>query len=157
VLSSTALTFGILNSLIGIGMIAGTQSLHRFARKVPQQYLVIYGLSGMGLAVLLTAVFGKLATTAVGMLGLGFFAAFTMVTSQTLIQRETPQALLGRVSSTLMSVLAMSQVLAMIVAGPVAQQTGLRNLYFASAAMLAVIGTLGYRKLQGQKAEAAAL
>jgi DHA3 family macrolide efflux protein-like MFS transporter len=145
----------VLNSLIGFGMIAGTQSLHRFARKIPQQYLVIYGLSGMGVAVFVTAVFGKLITTAIGMLGLGFFAAFIMITAQTLIQRETPHELLGRVSSSLMSLLALSQVVAMFVAGPVAQQAGIRNLYFGSAAMLAIIGIVGFRKLQAQKPAAA--
>ena len=56
------------------------------------------------------------------MLALGFFAAFIMVTSQTLLQHETPQEMLGRVSSSLMSLMAVSQVLAMFVAGPVAQQ-----------------------------------
>ena len=156
VLTSTAALFGILNSLIGFGMIAGTQSLHRFARKIPQQNLVIYGLSGMGAAVFVTAVFGKLISTVIGMLALGFFAAFIMVTSQTLIQRETPHELLGRVSSTMMSVLAISQVLAMFVAGPVAQQAGIRNLYFGSAAMLAIIGVVGFRKLHGQKVPEAA-
>ena len=45
-------------------------------------------------------------TTAVGMLGLGFGAAFIMVTSQTLLQQETPKELLGRVTSALMSLLA---------------------------------------------------
>src|ERR1022692_2572692 len=44
-----------------------------------------------------------------------------------------------------MSVMALSQVLAMFVAGPVAQQAGIRNLYFGSAAMLAIIGVVGYR------------
>ena len=49
ILRSSPAMFGTLNSLIGIGMITGTQSLHRFARKVPPQYLVISGLGGMGL------------------------------------------------------------------------------------------------------------
>ena len=156
VLGSTEVLFGVLNTLIGLGMIVGTQSLHRFARHIPQQYLVIYGLSGMGLAVLVTAVFGKVASTAVGMLGLGFFAAFIMVTAQTLIQRETPHELLGRVSSSLMSVLAVSQVVAMFVAGPVAQRAGIRNLYFGSAAMLAMIGVVGLRKLRARRVPEAA-
>jgi len=82
------------------------------------------------------------------MLGLGFGAAFIMVPSQTLLQRETPHELLGRVMSSLMSVLAISQVLAMFVAGPVAQRAGIRNLYFGSAAMLVAIGVAGYAWLR---------
>ena len=151
VLLSKVALFGVLNSLIGIGMITGTQSLYRFAAKIPQQFLVIYGLGGMGVAVFVTAVFGRVGTTAIGMLGLGFGAAFIMVPSQTLLQRETPHELLGRVMSSLMSVLAISQVLAMFVAGPVAQHAGIRNLYFGSAAMLGAIGVGGYAWLRKPK------
>jgi len=148
VLGSTAALFGTLNSLIGIGMIVGAQCLYRFASKIPGQNLVIYGLGGMGVAVFVTALFGMVASTAAGMLGLGFFAAFIMITAQTLIQRETPHELLGRVSSSLMSLLALSQVLAMFVAGPVAQRAGIRNLYFGSAAMLVGIASFGAIRLR---------
>jgi MFS family permease len=154
VLVSNAALFGTLNTLIGVGMITGTQSLHRFAAKISQQYLVICGLSGMGLAVLLTALFGKLVTTAIGMLGLGFGAAFVMVPSQTLLQQETPPELQGRVISSLMSLLAMSQVVAMFVAGPLAEKAGIRNLYLASAAMLLTIGAVGFVKLRKPEAPA---
>ncbi len=155
VLAANVAIYGTLNSLIGIGMIVGTQSLHRFAAKVPKQFLVIYGLSGMGIAVFITALFGRIVTTALGMLGLGFSAAFIMVPSQTLLQQETPHELLGRVSSSLMSLLAMSQVLAMFVAGPVAQRAGIPNLYFGSAAILVAIGIVGYTKLRMPKEPAA--
>jgi hypothetical protein len=103
-------------------MIMGTQSLHRFASKISQEYLVICGLTGMGMAVLLTALFGKLVTTAIGMLGLAFGAAFIMVPSQTLLQ-----------------------------AGPVAERAGIRNLYLASTAMLLTIGAVGFAKSVSKK------
>jgi len=146
-LSSTSALFGVLNTLIGVGMIAGTQFLHRVARRVPQQFIVIYGLTGMGVAVLITAIFGRISTTAVGMLGLGMGAACIMVPAQTLLQQETPPDMLGRVSSSLMSLMAFSQVTAMIVAGPVAERAGIRNLYFGSAVMLIAIGAIGFGKL----------
>ncbi|MFN7994416.1 MAG: MFS transporter [Bryobacteraceae bacterium] len=148
VLRAKVAAYGTLNSLIGIGMIVGTQSLHRFARKAAQQSLVIYGLGGMGLAVLVTALFGRISSTAAGMLGLGFFAAFIMVPSQTLLQQETPHAMLGRVMSCLMSLLAISQVAAMLVSGPVAEKAGIRNLYFGSAALLVGICAFGFRRLR---------
>jgi MFS family permease len=151
ILLSNAKLFGVLNSLIGIGMIIGSQCIHRFARKTSHQHLVIYGLAGMGVAVLITAAFGMVISTAVGMLGLGFFAAFIMITAQTLIQKETPGPMLGRVSSSLMSLMAISQVIAMFVAGPVAQKSGIRNLYFGSAAMLMAIGLFGYFRLSRPK------
>ena len=155
-LHSNAKLFGLLNSLIGIGMIAGTQCLRWFAARISPERLVIQGLAGMGMAVLLTAAFNGLISTALGMLGLGVFAAFIMVTSQTLLQQETPQEMLGRVISSLMSLLAMSQVLAMLVAGPVAQAAGIRNLYFGSAVMLVGISGIGLAWLRRPKASAAA-
>ncbi len=66
ILRSNAALFGTLNSLIGVGMIVGSQCVHRFAQKISRQHLVIYGLGGMGVAVLFTALFGTVVTTAAG-------------------------------------------------------------------------------------------
>jgi DHA3 family macrolide efflux protein-like MFS transporter len=148
VLAAGSSMFGILNSLIGVGMIAATQFIPRLTKKVSKQHLVTYGLGGMGLAVLVAAAFTTVPSTAVAMLGLGFFAAFVMIPAQTLVQTETPQELLGRVSSSLMSLLTMSQVIAMFVAGPVAQSAGIRSLYYGSAALLAVIAVIGHWQLR---------
>jgi len=156
VLASNAALFGTLNSLIGVGMIAGTQMVRRFALRSTPQHMVIYGLAGMGAAVFVTALFGRVWSTAAGMLALGFFAAFIFVTSQTLLQHETPQEMLGRVISSLMSLMAVSQVLAMFVAGPVAQLAGIRNLYFASAAMLFGFCVTGFLWLRKPRAASAA-
>ena len=156
VLVSNAALFGTLNSLIGVGMIAGTQSVRRIAMRVSPQHMVMYGLAGMGAAVFLTALFGRIWSTSAGMLAMGFFAAFVFVTSQTLLQQETPQEMLGRVISSLMSLMAVSQVLAMFVAGPVAQLAGIRNLYFASAVMLFVICGAGFLWLRKPRAAAQA-
>ena len=140
--------FGVLNSLIGVGMIIGSQFVPRLSRKISKQHLVTYGLGGMGVAVFCTALLSTLISTAVSMLGLGFFAAFVMIPAQTLIQQETPQALLGRVASSLMSLVTMSQLAAMLVAGPVAQSAGIRNLYYGSAVLLVLIAIIGLRQLR---------
>jgi hypothetical protein len=101
----------------------------------------------MGVFVFVTALFGSMAGTVAGMLGLGFCAAAIFITATTLLQQETPQDLLGRVMSCLMCLMAGSQVLAMFVAAPVAEKAGIRNLYFGSAAMLLAIGFIGHYKL----------
>lgn len=156
VLRSTSGAFGVLNTLIGVGMIVGTQMLTRFARHVPQQNLVVYGLGGMGFAVFVTAIFGTMGGTVAGMLGLGLCAAAIFITATTLLQQETPQDLLGRVMSCLMSLMAGSQVVAMFVAGPVAEKAGIRNLYFGSAVMLLGIGLFGHFRLPAHAPRAAA-
>jgi MFS transporter, DHA3 family, macrolide efflux protein len=156
VLHSKSAMFGVLNTLIGLGMIIGTQLLTRFARHIPKQNLVVYGLGGMGMAVLTTAAFGTIGSTAAGMFGLGLCASAIFITATTLIQHETPHELLGRVMSSLMSLVAGSQVLSMFVAGPVAEKIGIPNLYYASAVMLFGTGVVGYFKLpKAQPAESA--
>jgi MFS family permease len=157
ILHSTSAAFGLLNTLIGIGMIVGTQLLTRFARHIRQQKLVVYGVGGMGVAVLMTAVFGAMGSTAAGMLGLGFCAAAIFITATTLIQQETPPELMGRVMSCLMCLMAGSQVVAMLGAGPIAEKTGVPILYFGSAGVLLAIGIAGHYKLLAEgKAETAA-
>jgi predicted MFS family arabinose efflux permease len=151
ILRSTPAMFGTLNSMIGVGMIVGTQSLHRFGARIAKPRLVVRGLTGMGAAVLLTAWFGAIPSTALGMLGLGVSLAYIMTPSQTLLQQETPAEMLGRVSSSLISLMAMSQVVAMFLAGPVAQQVGIRNLYLGSAAMLLALGIAGSARLREWK------
>jgi len=110
----------------------------------------------MGIFVLLTAAFGTMAGTAAGMLGLGLCASAIFITATTLIQHETPHELLGRVMSSLMSLVAGSQVISMFVAGPVAEKVGIPNLYYGSAALLGIIGVVGYLKIpKAEKANAA--
>src|SRR3981081_3909779 len=102
----------------------------------------------MGVAILITAVFGTMGSTAAGMLGLGFCAASIFITATTLIQQETPHELLGRVMSCLMSLVSGLQVSAIVVAGPVAEKAGIPNLYYGSGAMLVGIGIVGHFKLE---------
>ncbi len=154
ILHGDATLFGTLNALIGVGMVGGSQMLPWLTRRASAQHLVAYGLAGMGAAVFVTAMFATVAPAIAAMLAVGFFAAFVMVCAQTLIQQETPQDLLGRVSSTLMSLMAVAQVLALMGAGPVAESAGVLNLYFGSAALLVAIGAVGFWKLQTGKSVA---
>ena len=148
VLAASTVLFGALSSLVGVGMIIGTQSINRFGRQRSKKHMVVAGLLGIGLAILEVAAFSSVVTTVIGMLGVGFGVAFIMVPAQTLLQEETPKAMLGRVSSSMMSVLAIAQVLAMVIAGPVAQRVGIRYLYFASGLLLLLIAGVGYFRLR---------
>ena len=143
VLLSSARTFGLLNTLIGVGMLAGGQLVRTVAKRLSPERLVSLAVAGMGGAVIITAVASNTIGAAAGTFALGTFAALIMITCQTLMQQETPHELLGRVSSSMMSLMAMAQVLGMFFAGPVAQAAGLRNLYYGSAVMLFGVGGIG--------------
>jgi hypothetical protein len=92
---------------------------------------------------------------AIGAFGVGLSAIFIIVPTQTLMQQETPVELVGRVSSSFMSVLSFSQLLGLIISGSMAQRLGIRNIFFASAAMLVLFALSGFFRLPKQ-AQAAA-
>jgi len=150
VLHGGSALFGSISSLVGIGIIGGTQFIRHFARKKSKGHLVILGLVGIGISIVLMAAFGNIPVTMVATLGIGFWVGFLIVPTQVLLQEETPKEMLGRVSSSLMSVMSMSQVLAMAGAGPIAQAIGIRNLYYLSAALLLAIAAFGYPRIPKQ-------
>lgn len=153
VLLANSMLFGALSSLIGVGMITGTQLIHRFGRARSKKHMVVTGLLANGLAILEVAAFSSVITTVIGMFVIGLGVALIMVPATTLLQEETPKAMLGRVSSSMMSVLSIAQVLAMVLAGPVAERVGIRNLYFASGVLLLIIAGTGYIRLRNPAVE----
>ena len=155
-LKGTEFQFGVINSLIGVGMIFATQFITRFAKDRSKSLLVVAGLLGMGIAVMVMASIGHVVIAGIGAFGIGFGAIFIIVPTQTLMQQETPVELVGRVSSSFMSVLSISQLVGLIISGSLAQSLGIRNLFLASAAMLALFAALGYFRLPAQAKTAAA-
>ena len=150
VLSGGSTLFGTISSLVGVGIIAGSQFIHHFARKRSKAHLVILGLLGIGLSIVLMAAFANIPVTMLATLGIGFWVGFLIVPTQVLLQEETPKEMLGRVSSSMMSVMSASQVLAMSGAGPIAESIGIRNLYYLSAALLLGIAGFGYIRISKQ-------
>jgi MFS family permease len=149
-LQANSLAFGIINSLIGVGMIGGTLVMSRFARQVSKTHLALWGLFTMGAFVVVLAAFKTIAAASVGMLGLGVGVIFVFVSAQTIMQGQTPMELVGRVSSGFMSVLSIAQLVGLVISGSLAQTLGIRNLFFASAAMLFLISVFGYFRLPQQ-------
>jgi predicted MFS family arabinose efflux permease len=147
VLAGGSALFGTISSLVGIGIITGSQFIHRFARNRSKGHLVILGLLGIGVSIVLMAAFATIPVTMVATLGIGFWVGFLIVPTQVLLQEETPKDMLGRVSSSMMSLMSTSQVLAMSGAGPIAQSIGIRNLYYLSAALLLGIAAFGYTRI----------
>jgi len=135
--------FGALGSLIGVGVIAGIPIMSRAAQKVSRQSLVITGLAGIGCCVFFLTIVGKIWASIAGTLGIGIFVAFIFVPTQVLMQEATPKEMLGRISSSMMSVMTLSQTIALVFAGSIANVIGVRNLFYVSAALLIGTAALG--------------
>ena len=61
-------------------------------------------------------------------------------------KQETPPQMLGRVSSSFMSVFSLAQVLGLLLSGRLAVWLGIRQVFLACAAALALIAALGYSR-----------
>src|SRR5204862_4493874 len=112
------------------------------------------GLAGIGLGALLLGAFTLAATAMLGTFTLGFTFAGVIVPAQTLMQRETPHALMGRISSTVMSVVFFAQLIGLVLSGVLAQAFGVRAVFFLCAAIAWVLTGCGRLLLSGRAAAA---
>jgi DHA3 family macrolide efflux protein-like MFS transporter len=148
--------FGIISSMIGVGLIAGTQLVARLVRGRAKQNVVLSGLLGLGIGAAVLGLFRNIPTAAISMFTMGFAIAFVLVPAQTMSQQETPPQMVGRVSSTFMSLISFAQIFGLLLSGVLAQKLGIRPLFVASAGFLALIAAAGYWMIRRKPQAAAA-
>jgi hypothetical protein len=97
VLQSNAALFGTLNSLIGFGMIAGTQSVRRIAMRISPQHMVLRmaRLQPARPCLSLPRLQRRYGPPLPVAFRSGFFAAFIFACRRRPMQQETPQEMLG--------------------------------------------------------------
>ena len=130
--------------------------MNRVAGNRSKPHVVVAGLLVLGAAAALLGVCHNVAMAAVSTFTMGFAIAFIIVPAQTLSQQETPPTMVGRVSSSFMSLIAISQVLGLLLSGFLAQQLGIRQLFLACAGLLALIAVSGYLWIRERHSVAAA-
>jgi MFS transporter, DHA3 family, macrolide efflux protein len=143
ILHSGVFMYGVVSSAVGVGLIGGTATVNRFGRERSKKSIVLTGLivcaAGVALLGIFRAVLAAVSTT----FTMGFGISFVFVAAQTLMQQETPPAMLGRVSSSFMSVLSLAQVLGLLLSGHLAVWFGIRAVFLLCAASLGLIVTVG--------------
>ena len=140
-LHASARSFGVVSGMVGFGMLVGTQIVRQFAKSMSNDALVLSGLAGIGGAVLLLGAVPHIAATTASTFLIGFAFAAIIVPAQTLIQRETPPEMLGRVGSTNASIVFLGQILGLAVSGVLAEAIGVRMVFFLCAGLsLALVG-----------------
>jgi MFS family permease len=136
-------TFGIASALIGIGMLLGINALNTFGKKLQNSTLVYCGLGGIAAGLVILASITYVWTTLIGNFLIGFSVAGIIIPAQTLIQQETPPALMGRVGSTTMSLIFSAQVAGLVLSGILAQHLGVRQVFTLCAIALAILIAAG--------------
>jgi MFS family permease len=135
--------FGIASGLVGVGMVVGINSLNVFASKVKKSTLVYAGLAGIAAGLLLLAGLPAIWSAFLGEFIIGFAFAAIFIPSQTMIQEDTPTALLGRVGSTVMSAILTAQIAGLILSGVLAEYVGVREVFALCALLLALLIVAG--------------
>jgi DHA3 family macrolide efflux protein-like MFS transporter len=136
-------TFGFASAMIGVGLFVGITILNAAAKKLKNTTLVYFGLGGIAVGTLVMATVPHIAATFLGCFIIGFAAGGIIVPSQTMIQQETPQAMLGRVGSTVMSLIFSAQIAGLILSGILANHTSVRRVFLICTVMLAVLCAIG--------------
>jgi MFS transporter, DHA3 family, macrolide efflux protein len=147
--------FGIASAMIGIGMFAGVNALTTLAKKVKNTILVYSGLAGIALGLCILASIAHLWTTIVADLIIGFAVAGIIVPATTMMQQETPPALMGRVGSTFMSLVFTAQISGLILSGLIADRVGVRHVFAYCAVLLALLIVIGRVWMEPKPAAAA--
>jgi len=142
-LHASANVFGIASALIGAGMLIGINALNMFAKNVKNAVLVYSGLAGIALGLVFLAGLAHIWSTMVGDFIVGLAVAAIIIPAQTMIQQETPPALMGRVGSTVMSLVFGAQIAGLVLSGILADHIGVRHVFAVCAILLAVLITAG--------------
>ncbi len=138
-LHASTKTFGITSAMIGLGIMSGINGLNVFGKRLSNTAQVYGGLIGIAAGTLLLALVPHLWTTIIGLLLIGFAVAGIIVPSQTMIQQETPHTMLGRVGSTVMSLIFSAQIAGLLLSGVLANHMGVREVFGLCSLLLVVL------------------
>jgi DHA3 family macrolide efflux protein-like MFS transporter len=155
-LSAGPVLFGVISAMVGVGLIVGTQLVTRLVKQRSKPHVVLSGLFALGLGAAFLGAFRNVPMAALSTFTMGFAIAFIWVPAQTMSQQETPHAMVGRVSSSFMSLISVAQVLGLLLSGYLAQKLGIRPLFLSCAGVLALLSGLGYLMMRGRETAAPA-
>lgn len=147
-LHAGVIMYGAISAMVGVGMIVGTQFVNKLQSR-SKAHVVLGGLFALGIGAFVLGAFRNTAMAALSTFTMGFAIAFVWVPAQTMSQQETPPAMVGRVSSTFMSLISLSQIFGLLLSGFLAQKLGIRLLFIACAGVLGLISAAGYFMLRG--------
>ena len=135
--------FGLVSAMIGTGWICGMPLLRAASRRMENTSTVLLGLVGVGVGALLLGSLAYPAASILATFTLGIAVSAVMVPAQTLLQQETPPALIGRVSSTSMSAVFLGQVLGLVLSGVLADLIGVRLVFLVCAGVAFALAASG--------------
>jgi MFS transporter, DHA3 family, macrolide efflux protein len=144
--------YGLVSAMIGVGLIVSTTLITKLSGGAPKPGMVLIGLFALGIATAVLAISRVPAMAGVSTFLIGFSVALVLIPAQTMSQRETPHHMVGRVSSTFMSMISIAQVLGLLLSGGLAQRLGMQRLFAVCAVALVIISFGGWFYLRKRQA-----
>jgi CRP-like cAMP-binding protein len=99
VLGATEFEYGLQEGLTSVGFVVGSFFMARFGRHLPEPVWIVVALVGMGVAGILYGLATSVPFAIVLVMISGFFNSPSSVARSTLLQRNTPREMRGRVFS----------------------------------------------------------
>jgi len=157
VLHANSVLFGALGSAIGAGMLAGGLVVTPLARRIQQKaHLITAGILLCGVCIAAIAWIPNRGAALAGCVGIGVGASLLTIAAMTLLQGQVPAEMRGRVSSSSMSLISISQGVALLFAGDLASRLGIAAVFYGCAALLLLIAIAGTFRLRNTLAAAKA-
>ncbi len=144
-LHASTRTFGVVSAMIGAGLIIGAQLVNSVGKKLRNSTLVLMGLGGIAVGLSLLTFVTFVWATILANLFIGIAVAAIVVPATTMMQQETPEELMGRVGSAVMSLIFTAQILGLALSGTLADHVGVRHVFAycgVALVLLIVIGKL---------------
>ena len=139
VLGGSDFEYGLQEGLTSIGFVIGALFMARYSDRLPTGNWLMIGYLGMGIGGIFYALSPNIAVAIVWVMVTGFFNSPSAVGRQTLLQRNTPRELRGRVFSGLFVMRDVIFLLGMAGAG-LADVIDVRVLLVFSSLILVVVG-----------------
>ncbi len=143
---------GVIVSVQGIGAVAGGFSSSRIVRRLGEANAISASLAAFAIGLAVCAVSRLLSVVFVGVVVLGYALPVFIVAFNTLMQRRTPQRLMGRVSAAADVIVGTPQAVSIAVGALLVSVISYRTIYWVSAAVIVVaagylVAALGRRDL----------
>jgi len=104
---------GIVVTVQGVGAIVGGVTATRWVRRFGEAGTVTVGMSLLALGLAIVALTSSLWVTLAAVVVLGYGLPLTFIAFMTMLQRRTPQTLMGRVSAAVETVLGVPQAISL--------------------------------------------
>jgi len=104
---------GVVVTVQGIGAVAGGLTASRWVRRLGEPGTVTVGMALLALGLAIVALTSDLRVTLAAVVVFGYALPLTLIAFMTMLQRRTPQALMGRVSAAVETVMGAPQAISL--------------------------------------------